>query len=105
MSEVRVTLRDLEIAILEVALERGTASSHRSSFIGLPYSPGLVEQRLGLSFSPAERRLAYRAIDSLADRDLLVRTYTNPSDLDHWFSASPGANVALESGLLALILH
>jgi Predicted pPIWI-associating nuclease len=88
-----MTLRELKLAILEVAAKAKNA--HKINLIGRPYQAGDLERLLDCEFDGGERARAGQAFDQLRADGLLWPTYSDLADPENWVEITPQGREAL----------
>ncbi|MBI3053953.1 MAG: hypothetical protein HYY77_07920 [Betaproteobacteria bacterium] len=66
------------------------------NLVGRAYQPGALEHRLKCAFSPADRALAYRALETLRSDGLISPTLDDLVDPESWVQITERGRLALQ---------
>lgn len=101
MTDSGHSVRTLKFAILEELAS--SPKAHKMNLIGRAHEPGALEHRLKCAFSPADRTLAYRAIEGLQSDGLMSPTLGDLIDPESWMQITKRGKIALERRALDLL--
>lgn len=90
--------RELKLAILEEIASSGKA--HKMNIVGRAHQSGALEHRLKSAFSPTDRDLAYRALETLRSDGLISPTFDDLVDPESWFQITERGRLALQKRAL-----